>query len=107
MRGCRIRKAKVLDLNACNCGVTITDEEIQRGDSIMRCRVAGCETVWVSCLIILAFIGSTSYHIPLGIIVSSFIKLVWDMITCQSSGLVKAVGLEVLVTAITVHSFNM
>ena len=54
-----------------------------------------------------AFIGSASYHIPLGIIVSSFIKLVWDMITCQSSGLVKAVGLEVLVTAVAVHSFSM
>ena len=44
----RIRKAQVLHLNACDCGVTITDDEIQQGDNLMKCRVAGCETVWVS-----------------------------------------------------------
>ena len=44
----RTRKANILNLNACICGVTITDHEIQNGEGIMKCRVSGCETVWVS-----------------------------------------------------------
>ena len=27
--------------------VTITDEKIEEGEEIMKCRVPGCETVWV------------------------------------------------------------
>lgn len=46
----RIRKAHVLHLNACDCGVTITDAEIQQGKTVMKCRVLGCETVWVRSL---------------------------------------------------------
>jgi hypothetical protein len=46
-RGRRLRKANVLSLNMCTCGVTITDSEINTGQNIMKCRVAGCETVWV------------------------------------------------------------
>jgi hypothetical protein len=47
----RTRKANVLNLNACICGITITDNEIQNNEAsetIMKCRVLGCETVWVS-----------------------------------------------------------
>jgi hypothetical protein len=44
----RIRKAHVLQLNACTCGVTITDLEIQEGKTVMKCHAPGCETVWVS-----------------------------------------------------------
>ena len=44
----RTRKANILNLNACICGVTITEHEIQNGEGIMKCRVLGCETVWVS-----------------------------------------------------------
>ena len=46
-RGRRLRKANVLSLNMCTCGVTITDSEIEAGTNIMMCRVPGCETVWV------------------------------------------------------------
>ncbi|KAH9009043.1 hypothetical protein EDB85DRAFT_1903531 [Lactarius pseudohatsudake] len=42
----RVRKAHVLQLNACTCGVTITDIEIQEGKNVMRCNTPGCETVW-------------------------------------------------------------
>jgi hypothetical protein len=46
-RGRRLRKANILSLNMCTCGVTITDSEIDAGINIMKCRVLGCETVWV------------------------------------------------------------
>ena len=46
-RGRRLRKANVLSLNMCTCGVTITDSEINTRTDIMRCRVLGCKTVWV------------------------------------------------------------
>ena len=45
---CRRRKANVLNLNACICGITITDREIQDNETVMMFRVPGCETVWVS-----------------------------------------------------------
>ncbi|KAI9433597.1 hypothetical protein H4582DRAFT_2060981 [Lactarius indigo] len=45
-RGRRLRKANVLSLNMCTCGVTITDSEIGAGVNVMKCRVPGCETVW-------------------------------------------------------------
>jgi hypothetical protein len=44
----RRRKANVLSLNACVCGTTISEHEIQDSEEVMKCRVAGCETVWVS-----------------------------------------------------------
>jgi hypothetical protein len=44
----RIRKAYVLQLNACTCGVTITNPEIQEGKTVMKCSTPGCETIWVS-----------------------------------------------------------
>ena len=46
-RSRRLRKAIVLSLNMCTCGVMITDSEIDAGKNIMKCRVPGCETVWV------------------------------------------------------------
>jgi hypothetical protein len=46
-RGRRLRKANVLSLNMCTCGITITESEINAGTDVMRCRVPGCETVWV------------------------------------------------------------
>lgn len=54
-RGRRLRKANILSLNMCTCGVTITDSEINTGKDIMKCRVAGCETVWVRCSCVLWF----------------------------------------------------
>ncbi len=44
----RTRKANVLSLNACECGITISDQEIQEELTVMKCTVEGCETVWVS-----------------------------------------------------------
>ena len=44
----RTRKVNILNLNACICGVTITEHEIQNSEAIMKCWVLGCETVWVS-----------------------------------------------------------
>ena len=43
----QIRKALNLQLNACTCGVTITDLEILEGQSVIKCHTPGCETVWV------------------------------------------------------------
>lgn len=51
-RARRTRKAHIINLNACDCGVTITDSEIEQGESVMRCRVPGCETVWVSAMFV-------------------------------------------------------
>jgi hypothetical protein len=48
MRSHQTRKANVLSLNACICGVTITNLEIQDNKAVMKCQVPGCETVWVS-----------------------------------------------------------
>jgi hypothetical protein len=42
------RKANALTLNACECGITISDDEIQEGKTVMKCTVEGCEMVWVS-----------------------------------------------------------
>jgi hypothetical protein len=41
------RKANIIDLNACICGITISNEEIEENINVMRCCVQGCETVWV------------------------------------------------------------
>jgi hypothetical protein len=43
----RIRKRRVIDLKACECGSTVTDVEIEAGDGVIQCRVQGCETGWV------------------------------------------------------------
>ena len=43
----QIRKALDLQLNACTCGVTIMDLEIQERQGMMKCHTPGCETVWV------------------------------------------------------------
>ena len=43
----RIRKALDLQLNACTCGVTITDLKIQERQGVMKCHTLGCETIWV------------------------------------------------------------
>lgn len=83
----RTRKAHLLQLNACVCGVTITDGEIQQGDTVMRCRVPGCETVWVSAALSL-------YHYVLQLMKFSFTKIVWTMNTHRNSGPVKAARQE-------------
>jgi hypothetical protein len=44
----RVRKADFLQLNACICGVTVMELEIQEGKGVMKCCTPGCETVWVS-----------------------------------------------------------
>lgn len=54
-QGRRLRKANLLSLNMCTCGITITEAEIDAGTDVMRCRIQGCETIWVcsghSCLL--------------------------------------------------------
>ena len=88
-RGRRLRKANVLSLNMCTCGVTITDFEIEAGTNIMRCRVPGCETVWVcpylSC-------GSSLHSHT-----HSSIKRVWTMNSCPKAGPVIAAQLGIVV----------
>jgi hypothetical protein len=41
------------------------DNEIQAGENVMRCRAAGCETVWVSLVSIVFSILSASMLIDL------------------------------------------
>jgi hypothetical protein len=47
-RGQRLRKTRIFDLNACECGHEISSTEIENRDTVMQCKVPGCETVWVS-----------------------------------------------------------
>ncbi|KAH9981882.1 hypothetical protein BJV77DRAFT_967099 [Russula vinacea] len=46
VRSHQTRKANVLSLNTCICGLTITDREIKDSKAVMKCRVPGYETVW-------------------------------------------------------------
>jgi hypothetical protein len=46
-RARRVRKSRTFNLNACICGSEVTQMEIEVGDTVMRCRVQGCETEWV------------------------------------------------------------
>ncbi|KAF8230113.1 hypothetical protein L208DRAFT_1283364 [Tricholoma matsutake] len=41
-----VRKSHTLYLNACICGSEVSEVEINEGDTIMRCKVSGCETQW-------------------------------------------------------------
>ena len=74
-RGRRLRKANVLSLNMCTCGVTIADSEINAGRNIMRCRVSGCETVWVRSSFTAWFCGLLVLSYTYTLI--SSIRLVW------------------------------
>jgi hypothetical protein len=51
-RSRRIRRTRIFNLNACECGYEISSLEIENGDTVMQCKVPGCETVWVSCPVI-------------------------------------------------------
>jgi hypothetical protein len=42
-----VRKSCTLYLNACICGSEVSEVEINKGDTVMRCKVLGCETQWV------------------------------------------------------------
>ena len=48
LKGRRIRKTRVIDLKGCECGLEVSQAEIDAGESVMMCKVPGCETVWVS-----------------------------------------------------------
>ena len=37
----------IFDLNMCMCSSEVSDVEIKEGDTVMRCKVPGCETEWV------------------------------------------------------------
>ena len=41
------QKSCTLDLNACICSSEVSEVEIEEGDTIMQCKVPGCETEWV------------------------------------------------------------
>jgi hypothetical protein len=56
------RKANVIDLNAYICGITISDEEVEENKNVMRCRVPGCETVWV-CPLDLQYSGLCAFRL--------------------------------------------
>jgi hypothetical protein len=44
----RVRKMRVINLKGCECGREVSESEIKAGDLVLRCKVQGCETVWVS-----------------------------------------------------------
>jgi len=46
--GQHFHKTRQFDLSACECGHEVSNTEIEKGDTIMQCKVPGCETVWVS-----------------------------------------------------------
>ncbi|KAI9443980.1 hypothetical protein H4582DRAFT_2053734 [Lactarius indigo] len=83
MRWHRVRKACVLQLNTCTCGVTIMDLKIQEGKNVMKCHAPGCETIWV--------------HTEL---THGFIRHVWGMISHHGDGPARAVGQELDIVAV-------
>jgi hypothetical protein len=46
-QACCVQKTQTFDLHACICGIGMTEIEIEAGDSVMKYKVHGCETVWV------------------------------------------------------------
>ena len=46
--GCRVQKIHMIDLKGCECALKVSQTKIDEGDSVMMCKVPGCETVWVS-----------------------------------------------------------
>jgi hypothetical protein len=44
----RKRKPRAIELRHCECGIEVSQAEIDDGGAVMKCRVAGCETIWVS-----------------------------------------------------------
>ena len=85
-RARRVRKANVLSLNMCTCGVVITESEINAGTDVMRCRVPGCETVWVS-----IFLVSLFHLLTHTIYSDSIIERAWITSSCPRIGPVKVV----------------
>ena len=102
LRPRRTRKANVINLNACICGVTITEREIQDNAAVMKCRVPGCETVWVSDLE--ASIQATTL---IAHCLFSSIWFAWTMILYPGSGLVRAVGQGVTADVATSYFNNI
>jgi hypothetical protein len=85
----RTRKVAVLSLNACECGITISDDEIQAGETVMKCTVEGCETVWVSDssfkLVFTAFIDiSSQFH--LACFNFDYAPRLWSCDSCRDNG---------------------
>ncbi|KAF8239657.1 hypothetical protein L208DRAFT_1236736, partial [Tricholoma matsutake] len=44
-----VQKSCALYLNACICGSEVSKVEINKGDTVMQCKVLGCETQWYHC----------------------------------------------------------
>ena len=40
------RRVSSIRFDACKCGYKISNSEIEKSDTVMRCKVPGCETVW-------------------------------------------------------------
>ncbi|KAF8230728.1 hypothetical protein L208DRAFT_1073378, partial [Tricholoma matsutake] len=45
-RGDPAQFSRTFDLNVCMCGLEVSEAEIKEGDTVMRCKVPGCETEW-------------------------------------------------------------
>jgi hypothetical protein len=97
VRGWRLRKAIVLSLNMCMCGVTITDSEINIGENIMKCQVPGCKTVLVCC--VFPFYSSCT-ALSCAHTLSSFIKHVWTINLHPDLGCVIVVQVVLIVVII-------
>lgn len=85
VRSHRTRKANVLSLNACICGLTITDREIKDSKAVMKCRVPGYETVWVSePSITLTFFNCLSSQFHMGCMDYDFVPWHWSCESCRA-----------------------
>jgi hypothetical protein len=102
--GRRVRKANVLSLNTCNCGITITEAEMNTGTNVMRCQVPGCETVWVCNALSLSSGLSAVLLCTYYTTCFSTINRAWIMILHLKTGHVRAV--QVVSTAAVVCSFS-
>jgi hypothetical protein len=67
-----VRKTRTFDLHACICGIGVTEAEIEARDSVMKCKVHGCEIVWVHHVVELC-----SSHCSLACLVSSHVHELW------------------------------
>jgi len=60
----QVHKTWTINLHACICGMDVSEDEIQVGDDVFKCKVLGCETLWVSdtVCIVCTWLDTSKYH---------------------------------------------
>ena len=84
LRTRHVQRIKAVNSKGCICGVEISEAEIERGDSVMSCKVPGCETIWVSTN------PNSRHNLATQVLLLSSIVNVWTMTSFIEVGLVWA-----------------